>query len=194
MPDTSYKRDQVVQIIGSVVDRMARKPGSDNHLLSEISRLQNVIEDMRQELNLYHPDGIQSHIPSATDELDAIVSTTEEATNAIMEACENIQLHIHDQPADQSAPIEGEIIRIIEACTFQDLTGQRITKIIRSLKEIDRCARELTQVLQERFADMEPRNIESAPVSDDQALMNGPQLAGNAISQEEIDRLLSDFK
>lgn len=189
MPDKTFKREQVVEILGSVLNRVSATHPMDSALMDEVRHLQGAIDNMRRDLNLAHPEQIQSHIPTATDELDAIVATTENATNSIMEACESIQGLVGKAPVDVPA-IECEIIRIIEACTFQDLTGQRISKIIKSLSEIEKRAQELTSVLSERFANIE--NKSEKPVSGD-SLMNGPALPNQGITQEEIDRLLNDF-
>lgn len=193
MSETSYKKEQVVQIIGSVVHKMNQAQPLDQTLYQELEALKNAIDDMHEALHASNPNQIQSHIPSATDELDAIVSTTEDATNSIMTACEAIQQELADKPLDESAPIESQIIRIIEACTFQDLTGQRITKIIKALKEIDRHSQELSTILQSRFADLAPATSATHEKSEDEQLLNGPQLPGGGISQEEIDKLLSEF-
>ena len=193
MSETSYKKEQVVQIIGSVVHKMNQTSPIDQTLYQELDALKNAIDEMHQALNATNPNNIQNHIPSATDELDAIVSTTEDATNAIMNACEAIQQELADKPLDESAPIENQIIRIIEACTFQDLTGQRITKIIKALKEIDRYSHELSSLLQDRFADLGPSTQAPSAASDEDELLNGPQLPGAGFSQEEIDKLLSEF-
>jgi chemotaxis protein CheZ len=84
---------------------------------------------------------------------------------------------------------------IVEACTFQDLTGQRITKIIKSLKEIDTKTLDLMRILEDRFATVTKSKPVEKPISvnDKDSLLNGPQLPGQGISQEEIDKLLSDF-
>lgn len=188
---SSYKREQVVEIIGSVVQRISAMRHDNAPLLHEIQSLKDAIDNMRKELNAANPDAMQTHIPNATGELDAIVETTENATHEIMGACENIQKILEDKPVETSAAIESEIIRIIEACTFQDLTGQRISKILKSLKDIDACATQVSKILGEHFADFEGgENAEAAPGD---GLLNGPQLPGQGISQEEIDKLLEDF-
>lgn len=192
MPEATLKREQVVKILGTVLQRATKAPAFDDTLLNELHQLKSAIDEMHEALNYAHPDGIQSHIPNATDELDAIVATTEAATNSIMEACENIQGFIKNKPTSESSAIEGEITRILEACTFQDITGQRITKIIKALKAIDQHASELNKILSSRFGDLE--NKEEDKQSSETSLMNGPQMPDQAISQEEIDKLLNDLE
>jgi len=78
-------------------------------------------------------------------ELDAVVNGTNEATQKVLAGAEEI-----DQLANNlSAALKGKIeqglaqdiqdlvIRIFEACNFQDLIGQRITKVMATLKLIE---------------------------------------------------------
>lgn len=191
MHDKAFKREQVVEIINSVVSRVTQARPADNVLRREVESLKRAIDAMRADLDFAHPGQIQSHIPQATGELDAIVSSTESATFTIMSACEEIQKLLQGRPLEESASIEGQIIRIVEACTFQDLTGQRISKIVRALKEIDRHAAALSRVLGDSFSLLQEQAAPAALTKD--PLLNGPQLPGQGISQDEIDRLLNDF-
>lgn len=191
MPETSYKREQVVEILGSVLNRVNKQHPMDTTLLKDVTQLKTAVDNLRSELAVVHPDHIQSHIPGATDELDAIVATTEQATFSIMGACEAIQGHLVDKPLEESAPIENEIIRIVEACTFQDLTGQRISKIIRALGEIDQRSAELSDVLNECLTALAGTAVGTAPKGD--GLLNGPALPAQGMTQEDIDKLLNDF-
>lgn len=187
---TSYKREQVIEIISSVIQRMSvPQTALDDSLVQELHALKDVIDGLKQELHQAHPIGIQSQIPGATNELDAIVAMTETATNTIMESCEMIQRVLQVEPYTKSAAIEAEIICIVEACTFQDITGQRISKITKALAAIDRRANELADILEKGFSSNAP--AAAAPISD--SLMNGPQLPGQGVSQEDIDKLLNDL-
>lgn len=193
-PQDSFQRQQVVEIISSVIQRMAPSPNShvlDDNLLHEIHQLKEAIDALKQELNDVHPGGIQTNIPSATSELDAIVAMTETATNTIMESCELIQTALKDEQISVHK-VESEIIRIVEACTFQDITGQRITKIIKFLKEIDAHAAELIRVMDNHFpgASVKPAGVHN---DGEVSLMNGPQLPGQGVSQADIDALLNDL-
>lgn len=129
------------------------------------------------------------HIPTATDELDAIVEATAAATGSIMDACEVIE-SIAELP-----PVAAEqVTKIYEACSFQDITGQRITKVVKTLKTIEQKVEALIGILGEDQAG----SGHSVPAEEetrvgDAALLNGPQMAGQAITQEEIDKLLGDF-
>jgi chemotaxis protein CheZ len=71
-------------------------------------------------------------------ELEAVVQATEHAANQIMEAAETIStwLAAGSDPAALPAVTE-QVNAIFEACTFQDLTGQRIRRAIQHLQQVD---------------------------------------------------------
>lgn len=137
MSEQSFKREQVMEILGSVLRCISSAHAMDATLVQDVTQLKASVDSLRAELAEVHPDHIHSHIPNATDELDAIVTTTENATNTIMGACESIQQLLAGKPAAETEAIESEIIRIVEACTFQDLTGQRIPCAERNRPEND---------------------------------------------------------
>ena len=71
-------------------------------------------------------------------ELETVVQATEQAANQIMEAAEAIGTWIEGQgdPATVEA-ISQRLNAIFEACTFQDLTGQRIRRAIEHLERVE---------------------------------------------------------
>ncbi len=90
-----------------------------------------------------------------------------------------------DRIAEKS--IEG-----MEACGFQDLTGQRISKIVRSLRFIEERVDAMTEICGREGIEA----LASGLPSDDEDLkdgvtLQGPQLPGEAVSQDEIDKLFS---
>ena len=71
-------------------------------------------------------------------ELEAVVQATEHAANQIMEAAEAISrwLQAGGDPAALPA-VTRQVNAIFEACTFQDLTGQRIRRAIEHLQQVE---------------------------------------------------------
>lgn len=193
-PSNAFKRDQVVQIISSVISKVgASETISRDMLYRELRDLHQIIEDARREIGLTRPGEIRhKHIPNATDELDAVVAATAEATGTIMDCCETIENGAAGLDPAQAEPITGAVMKIYEACSFQDITGQRITKVVRTLKEIDT---KVDAILSLLGADKMPAEGEVVPIGpqDDSALLNGPQLPGAGISQADIDKLLAEF-
>jgi chemotaxis protein CheZ len=72
-------------------------------------------------------------------ELEAVVHTTEAAANQIMEAAEAISEVVRLAIPDKSAMnvITSKIDAIFEACSFQDLTGQRLRRAIEHLQHME---------------------------------------------------------
>ena len=69
-------------------------------------------------------------------ELEAVVQATETAANQIMEAAEVIGDWVHSDRRDPAdlAVVAEKVNAIFEACTFQDITGQRIRRAIEHLQ------------------------------------------------------------
>lgn len=163
-------------------------------LLSEVEQIGRTITAAKQEIASLQVEDINgTFIPSATDELDAIVEATARATNEILDACETFESVSAELGGEAAEKLQSATTRIYEACSFQDITGQRITKIVTTLKTIeDRIAAIVTT-----FADRLPGEVRRKPPAaeptGEAALLNGPQLPGNGVDQAEIDRLLASF-
>ncbi|MGG5817961.1 protein phosphatase CheZ [Falsiroseomonas sp. HW251] len=156
-------------------------------LLAELEALGRTVVRAKEEVaRLKVEDITDSHIPSATDELDAIVDHTAQATNEILDCCEVLEKVAGDVGAAQAAALQGVITRIYEACSFQDITGQRIGKVVAALKAIE----QRVAAVSGRY---HPAAADDAPTTEGRALANGPQLPGAGVSQADIDRLLADL-
>jgi hypothetical protein len=125
--------------------------------------------------------------------LEAIVASTEKATGTIMDAAEEI-MSADATSENHVESINDACMRIFEACSFQDITGQRITKVVSTLTYIE----ERLHGLQDAWGP----GIEDAdgevgdPGQDDDArpdkdLLNGPALDGEGILQDQVDDLLN---
>jgi chemotaxis protein CheZ len=165
-------------------------------LFAELEGLSRFIRHAKQEIAALRPDEIQDkHLPSATDELDAIVGSTAEATHTILDSVEKIEKASGTLTGEAKDSIANAVTNIYEACNFQDVTGQRIGKVVRTLKQIEAKVAGLVKAFGdeiERVAASSPGLVEStAPVGldADKALLNGPQLPGAGNSQADIDAL-----
>lgn len=192
----AYKKDDVLKIINSVIEKVGKGGDpSKESIYRELSELQSIIQETRQGVA---PPGASEitdkHIPVATDELDAVIESTAEATGTIMDACEAIEEHAAKIGGDQGDAIATQITKIYEACSFQDITGQRITKVVDALKSIETKVGALMGMLgsgdQSAPAVSQPADTEEKTDDD---LLNGPQLPGGGISQDDIDKLLEEF-
>ncbi|MEC7703583.1 MAG: protein phosphatase CheZ [Pseudomonadota bacterium] len=188
-----FGRDKVVKIISSVLSKVSEAEEiSRESLYKDLKDLQDIIHDARKEISFARPSDIQDkHIPTATDELDLIVKSTEEATSSIMDSCEILEQEADKEGGPSAFVVSEEVTKIYEACSFQDLTGQRVTKVISSLVTIEEKVSKMIDILGSRLPGMDVPEEEEA--TGDAALMNGPQAPDKAISQDDIDKLLAEF-
>lgn len=180
----------IAEVVRAVLSTMRGDlSGSDTSLLTEVEELGRTIARAKAEIAALKVDDINAaHIPSATDELDAIVAHTAAATESILETCETLDRLAGEMGETTSAALQDATTRIYEACSFQDITGQRITKVVATLKTIDAKVAQIVAAFSSRATDVAVREPEP-----DGALLNGPQLPGQAMDQSDIDKLLASF-
>jgi len=176
--------------------------GGDLRLYHEIQSLASYIDAAKSEIASIRPQDIaEEHIAIATDELDAIVQHTEEATGAILDAAEKLEA-IADGIDDANATaLRDAVTMIYESCNFQDITGQRITRIVRALKDIDGKVMSIIEAFggegivhdPDRKKAGDEKKPEAAKLGD-KDLLNGPQLPDAAQSQDDIDALFASLK
>lgn len=193
-------RETVTVIVREVLDSMGGDVSAhDLKLYRELEELARYIHHVKSEVAAIRPTDIRDeHIVTATDELDAVVGATEKATFAIFDACDAIGAVAGAVDGENAAKLNDAVTRIYEACNFQDITGQRITKVVRALKHIETKVEALVAAMgEEAFHASDPPAPPAAAEPDgadpDSGLLHGPQREGQAISQDEIDRLLASF-
>ncbi len=186
------KKERIVNIISSVIDKVGKdEQVSLGSILTELRDLLIVIEETRQDIGLARPADITGkHIPGATDELDAIIAATSEATGTIMDCCDIIQEKAGGIEGEAGAAIIDETMKIFEACSFQDITGQRVSKVVKTFQDIEDKIDKLVSVLGIKVSG---RGADEDTRVGDERLLNGPQLADQAISQDDIDKLLAEL-
>ena len=169
-------------------------------LKSELVIIHNAITRTKQEIATLHVTGFHGqNMSRMTHELDAVVNGTEQATQTILSMVEDV-----DQLAGnliETAPNEAEkavgreiqerVVKVFEACNFQDITGQRISKVVNTWKFIENHVSQMMEIWGgiEAFKDFIPEG--PPPPQGDDALLNGPKLeddVGHA-SQDDIDAL-----
>lgn len=202
----TVRLEDVSAVVAGIMDA-ARKEmaSSDNEVVAKMIGLADYIENAKREIAALRPDEVkEQHLPAAADELDEIVAETADATNRIMDATETIQSAIGgvDEAIQETVFIASN--QIFEACSFQDITGQRVTKVVKALKDIEAKVDSLISAFGDEIAEYKARQAANpepaivpadAPVDFDELtddmLLQGPQLADEAMSQDEIDKLLN---
>lgn len=164
----------------------------------ELSSMQDAIMSTKQEIAALHGGGFQDdNLGRVTNELDAVVEGTEAATESILSAAEsidelagNLSAALGEPHSAMASDIQDKIVEVFEACNFQDLTGQRITKVVRTLEFIEERVGSMMEIWggMESFKGVAPSVDKPAG---DEALLNGPALETdiNVANQDDIDAL-----
>ncbi|MFW0777405.1 MAG: protein phosphatase CheZ [Rickettsiales bacterium] len=165
---------------------------SDQFMHQEIARLAKYISDAKKEIfSISVNDKSEDAITDASAHLGEVIKATEEASNTIMDAADTIQNEVAGI-GEKEQPITDAVMKIYEACNFQDITGQRISKVITLLQTIEESINKLNELFGNE-ADIAAASQTDGEVKDDADLMNGPQLSSEAASQEEIDALFASL-
>ena len=165
----------------------------DSKIYSEFREIAVYIQNTKAEIGHLQANDLRSkHIPEAGHELSAVVSSTEEATTKIMECAEAI---LEADPSDMEAyqqMVNNKVMDIFEACSFQDITGQRISKVVETLEHIEsRVARFAAAIgAKDTEHPASEKEIKRNKRKKDQ-ILNGPANEGEGVSQDDIDALLS---
>jgi chemotaxis protein CheZ len=169
-------------------------------LKGELGIIHNAINRTKQEIATLHVTGFHGQQMSRmTHELDAVVAGTEQATQNILNMVEDIDqfattlIESADSQSDRALgrAIQERVIKVFEACNFQDITGQRVSKVVTTWKFIESHVEQMMDIwggiiaFKEFIPDAPPER------TGDAALLNGPKLQedGGHASQDDIDAL-----
>lgn len=168
-------------------------------LLSEIEKMAQYITQAKQEISELSPEETSDpqHLGNASSQLGAVVKATEEAAGIIMDAADEIQSIVSDMGTGSDAEMRLTAIanRLYEACNFQDITGQRINKVITALNYIEEKIFRLVSLFgkQPEGAAKSPKGGKKGDTRPDAHLLNGPAL-GDKPKQADIDALFAKTK
>jgi chemotaxis protein CheZ len=177
-----------------------------HHDLLEVQRLKvelqiiaEAIQRTKQEIATLHYAGAQGReMARVTDELGAIVLGTESATNSILAAAEkvdelagNLAARVSGDDKEIAREIADQVVAIFEACNFQDITGQRISKVVNAMRFVEERVGQMIEIWGGLESFREVETVEDHSRAGDKALLNGPALEGEAgcTSQDDIDAL-----
>jgi chemotaxis protein CheZ len=188
----------VASVVEAVVSSLSGDMSvADLKLYHELEQLARYIQAAKREIAEIQPHDISERIPAATDELDAVVDHTAEATGTILDAAESMEKLAATMPRESGNLIAGAVTRIYEACNFQDVTGQRINKVVITLKYIEQRIDALLGAFGDgiNMSDLQRRAAPPPPPADEHKhLMQGPQLPKEANNQADIDAILASFE
>ena len=177
--------------------------GELNSLKTETNNIHRAISRTMEELASLHFGAFSGAGQGrASRELDAVVDSTERATQQILEAAEAIDEAANtlsaslkqEQEQALTGDVRDQVARIFEACNFQDLSGQRIGKVLATLQFVEERVNRMLEIWggQDALKDYTAAALALTPHdSDESKLIAGPKLEGDAghLSQQEIDSM-----
>jgi chemotaxis protein CheZ len=154
----------------------------------ELDLIHDAINRTKREIATLHGKSFDGQeMAKVNGELGAVVGGTEQATQQILEAVEAI-----DQAATAlSKNISPDQQKLLSEDNFQDLTGQRISKVMTTMKFIEQHINAMMDI----WGGVDAIRAHAPPIIDtregDAKLLNGPKLDGDDghASQNDIDAL-----
>jgi chemotaxis protein CheZ len=175
--------------------------GDLNKLKSEIDSIDRAISHTMREVASLHFGTFDVEGGRASRELDAVVDSTERATQQILDAAESIDeaadtlsaVLKQDQEQSLTSDIRDQVVRIFEACNFQDLSGQRIAKVLATLTFVENRVARMLEIWGGHAAVEDYAAATRGGRNAEDKLVSGPKLDGDSghVSQQEIDAMFA---
>src|SRR5450631_1557380 len=171
----------------------AEQPDADGTVQSlkrELALLHDAIARNKRELAVLIGDGRERRMAHAAGKLGAAVEGMEKATEKILKSTEVIDESAKalaaslkdDYKRGLAQEIQDHVVKIYEACNFQDLSGQRIGHVVETLNMIE----DQVEAMLDRHKGRPGEAPAAKPVSD-HGLLNGPRLDGDSGHTNQID-------
>lgn len=139
--DTRVLLDAIERIESAV--RRERENQEKDKLRIDLMEMARAISRTKAEIASIRPHQVEnSDLTVASEQLDAIVRTTERATSDILEAAEHVQeaaWTLRESGAEEAVcdELDRRATDIYTACSFQDLTAQRTSRIVQTLRYLE---------------------------------------------------------
>jgi chemotaxis protein CheZ len=176
--------------------RQPAEPGQE--LTRELAAIQSAILRNMRELSVLINDGNDRRMARAAGELGAAVESMESATQKILASAEAVDdcaralaSALNDEYHHGLAQdVQDHVVRIYEACNFQDLAGQRIGKVIAMLMMVEE---RLVAMIQRHSGVGVAQQAQASKPAQSTELINGPRLDGASghASQLDIDAMFA---
>lgn len=193
-------------IMLNIADAYRREVEEVTMLKTEMQEIQAAIRETKRQVVSFHAPSDQGvTVNHAAGELGAVVMDTEGATNNILAAAERIEMLAGVIESEttmkamkgRAGEIAQQVMSIYEACNFQDLTGQRISRVCETLNFVEERVGRMAEVwggldaLSQIMAqEVETLKAERGALGT-HALAAGPALVGSEdhVGQDDIDAL-----
>jgi len=163
----------------------------DSVVYRELREIAGYIESLKREIGVLKANEIKTtRIPLAGQELSEVCKATEAATHTIMECAEAVMASDARNPAAYKALVEEKMMLVFEACSFQDITGQRISKVVQTLQLIDERVSRFAKAIKAKDSEGPGSEAERAREERRQRLiLHGPHIGGPETPQSEVDAM-----
>jgi chemotaxis protein CheZ len=193
-------------MMSNISDAYRREVEEVVKLRGEMQAIQDAILETKRQVVAFHaPSHHGVTVNHAAGELGAVVMDTEGATNNILAAAERIEMLAGVIESEttmkamkgRAGEIAQQVMSIYEACNFQDLTGQRISRVCETLNFVETRVQRMVEVWGglDSLSQLMTQELENTRAEREamgtHALAAGPALAGaeGHVGQDDIDAL-----
>lgn len=196
--DDKISLEEVTNVVSEVMSSITGDVAVDSlHVKDELKELLSYIDQAKAEIAALRPKEYSTNkIPEASNELEAIVQGTEVAAEKIMDAADELGEMAEKCDDETNAKLVEISTNLFEASGFQDITGQRVTKVVTTLTHLEDKLAALADAIGDN--DIDEKIDDDGTEKDYDAMsnedfLNGPQLEDEAQDQAAIDALFDDF-
>ena len=185
------KPDQRVSVPETAEGRLEALEG-------EVLQLVSLIDKMKEEVAaIKHPSQDSGMLGSLSEQMEEIAKETGGAADTILAAAEEISEVAETMKAEirykGASPHFEKILNntnnILEACSFHDITSQRITRMSRIINAVEETLGTVVLLIGEDALAALPVKEREVDKVDSGIKLEGPAIGGPAMSQDDIDSL-----
>ena len=150
--------------------------------------------EQHQESFLSHEQTLEPVLlDEAMEEIIAARREMEVAVDRILTVAERLMANENASGNTDDLSLEADCFAIFEACAFQDITGQRLSKAITKIDQA-KAIHEVHAQQQSLWAKpMRGKGTGTGPIeTDEEGLLNGPALPGKGLDQDAVNELLKN--
>jgi chemotaxis protein CheZ len=160
-------------------------------LSREVDEVARYLRGLRLAINgLRVKEIVDARLKAAQGDLVDVIGATKSAADEILDTAE-ILLGSRTEGDAYRALVEKRMIALMEVCSFQDLTGQRLDRVAKTLMAIDERLSRFAVAVKADDGDLQtgPREVRNAEWRRAN-IVNGPGMP-DALGQDAIDRMLT---
>ncbi len=183
------------------VEAPRSEPLDEDNIKSVMNLILNKINATKTELESISQMGKERNLGgfnAVEDELAAINFDTERATNTIMDGTDAIEGVMRANKSKLNKSVFDEVMslchQITMACSFQDITGQRVKKVVEVVQLIDSQILTIERRLNTPVGNQSPvdGHFDGRKTQKERGLLEGPALPSRPVDQAGIDALFED--